>query len=75
MSQILISLQDKFCVHILQLCILRDHIKRRRDHMHLHEFEEFDLREHAEESDQHHYVSDFKSVKKNYQDFIEFDSL
>jgi len=73
--QVLISLQGKFCVHILRLCILRDHIKRRRDRMRLHGFEEFDLREHAEGSDQHHYVSGFKPVEEDYQGFTGFDPL
>jgi hypothetical protein len=59
----------------MSLNIRRDHIERRHDRMRLHGFEEFDLREHAEGSDQHHYVPGLKPVQKNYQGFIGFDSL
>jgi len=64
-----------FFVISMPLNIRRDHIERRHDRMRLHGFEEFDLREHAEESDQHHYVSGLKPVQKNYQDLIKFDPL
>jgi len=64
-----------FFVISMSLNIRRDHIERRHDRMRLHGFEEFDLREHAEGSDQHHYVPGLKPVQKDYQGPTGFDPL